>query len=102
MDVELIEGSQQQQDQRHESQLADLDADIEQQQSQRNVTLRQTEADEPAGEAQAMDQAEGEGDQPWLSQRQAGAARRARSASTPTNMIDNAMAAFNGGAGTCT
>jgi hypothetical protein len=52
---------------RHERQLADLDADIEHQKSNRNVALRQPDAGESAGESEPMHESEGEGDEPRCS-----------------------------------
>ncbi len=49
---------------RHEQQLARLDAEVEEQQRQRNLGRGQTDLAERARKAQAVQQAEGEGDQP--------------------------------------
>ena len=55
---EQIEATHQQQHDRHEGQLAGFDADIEQQQGDRNVPLRQTKAGKPAGESEPMHEPE--------------------------------------------
>ena len=53
-----------------EEQLADLDADVKEQQRDRDRCLRQTDLRQRSSEAEAMQQAEGEGDNPWIPFRQ--------------------------------
>ena len=57
--------------QRDEGELPDLDAEIEEQERERNRVLRQADLAERAGEAEAMQQAEREGHEPRPARRQA-------------------------------
>ena len=59
-DLERPEGPRRRQDQEHEEQLPDLDPDVEQQQRPRDIRLRQAGGLQPAGEAEPVQQAEGE------------------------------------------
>ena len=63
-DLEAPHRPAQAQDRRDEHQLPDLDTEIEEQQRERDLAGGQPDLGQRAGEAQSMEQAEGEGDQP--------------------------------------
>src|SRR5215472_3600274 len=66
------EGALQRKDQRDETELAELDADVEADERQRQFMPRQAGAGESAGEAEAMQQSEGERDDPGMANGEAG------------------------------
>ena len=61
-----------------EDELAELDADVEQQQRQRDLGLRQPHRRQPAREAEAVQQPERERDDPGVADREARLAAPAR------------------------
>ena len=72
MDLQHAEGALQQQDQRRtKRELSDFDADIEHQQRERDLRRRQPHRRQPAGEAEAVQQPEGEGHDPGVADREA-------------------------------
>src|SRR5215470_15524087 len=71
MYLEDLERADEQQDQRDEGELADLHADVEHQQRERNVGLREADRRETAREPEAVQQAERERDDPRVADREA-------------------------------
>ena len=59
------------QDQRDECELADLDADVEHEERERNILLRESDRREPAREAESVEEAERERDDPRVANREA-------------------------------
>ena len=66
MRAQQVEKALQRQNQRHESELPEFDADVEGEQRQRHVLLRQPGVGQRGGEAEAVQQPEGEGDDPGM------------------------------------
>src|SRR5262245_16936991 len=64
-EIDALGDGQHGEDGADEYQLTDLHADIEAEQRERNVALRQADVDQRAGEAEAVQQAESKGDDPW-------------------------------------
>ena len=73
----MLPGDAQRQEGADEDQLADLDTDVEHEQRGRNGGLRQADLLQRAGEAEAVQQAETEGDDPGRARGQAGPAVQA-------------------------
>ena len=86
-----------------EQQLADLDADVEEQQRERDVPFGQADLAQRAGKAEAVQEAERERDEPRRPAVNAFApAATARTISAATNTMLSAMTASTGADGTCT
>src|SRR6516165_5697778 len=64
-EFDALGGGQHAEDCADEYELTDFHADIETEQRERNIALGQADVDQRAGEAKAVQQAEGKGDDPW-------------------------------------
>ena len=85
---------------RNERELSDLHAEIEKQQRQRNLIAWQAECGQTAGETESVQQPERERNHPRVPDREARLSAPDAHDPGPRNRIDNAIAAFNGAAGT--
>ncbi len=89
-------------DRRDERELSELDADVEGKERERDVTLRKPEVRERAREAEAVQQAEGEGHEPRPARGELSSPRRMRTISQARSRMLSAITASTGGPGTCT